>query len=158
MSDIKDDIARRLELAIVSKGLKMRRVSLNAGLNETYVRDVIKRGRGKFEELEKIAREIGVRWEWLKTGEGDLSEATPLMPARPPLDREALLVALDTLLAHFLDIPENPRRALAETILSIVESPPDGSFGTDRLSKIRIGISGALRIFSHRGPPRNSAD
>jgi hypothetical protein len=50
-----------------------------AGLSSNYVRDVIRRGRGKFELLEKLAEVNGLSWLWIKTGEGEMDPpgATP---------------------------------------------------------------------------------
>lgn len=43
------------------------------------MRDVIRRGGGKLELLEKVAEANGLSWHWIKTGEGemDVPEATP---------------------------------------------------------------------------------
>lgn len=43
----------------------MKEVSLTAGLGETYVRDAIKRGRGKLENLIRVAAVLGHPPEWL---------------------------------------------------------------------------------------------
>ncbi len=60
----------RLVDEIESRGLEMKEVSLAAGLGGTYVRDALKRGRGKFENLRKIAAVLGKPPGWLMAEEG----------------------------------------------------------------------------------------
>jgi hypothetical protein len=94
-------IAKRLAMALAAKGTSMKRAGLAAGLSGNYVRDVIRRGRGKFENLEKLAAANGVSWLWLKTGEGEMDApgATPKPrvgikhTAAPPYYREQLELA-----------------------------------------------------------------
>ena len=91
-------ITKRLAMALAAKGINMKQASLAAGLSGNYVRDVIRRGRGKFELLEKLAAANGLSWLWLKTGEGEM-EAPSAAPkprkgikqfAAPPYYREQL--------------------------------------------------------------------
>ena len=72
-------IAKRLAMALAAKSINMKQAGLAAGLNPNYVRDVIRRGRGKFELLERVAAANGLSWIWLKTGEGEMEapNATP---------------------------------------------------------------------------------
>jgi lambda repressor-like predicted transcriptional regulator len=145
---MKKEIRDRLSRAIEMKGgVNLQQVSNDAGLGDTYLYDVLNRGSGTFERLEKIANVLGIRWEWLKTGEGDIWTNDQETKA---LDRASILVALETIFAHFVDADEGAVRFLAEEILAIVEQPPDGMTGTDKLSRIRIGISGALRLFARQ--------
>jgi hypothetical protein len=65
-------IAKRLAMALAAKGINMKQAGLAAGLSSNYVRDVLRRGRGKFELLERVAVANGVSWLWLKTGEGEM--------------------------------------------------------------------------------------
>jgi hypothetical protein len=65
-------ITKRLAMALAAKGVNMKQAGLAAGLSGNYVRDVIRRGRGKFELLEKLALANGLSWLWLKTGEGQM--------------------------------------------------------------------------------------
>ena len=94
-------IAKRLAMALAAKGISMKRAGLAAGLSSNYVRDVIRRGRGKFELLERVGEANGVSWLWLKTGEGEMDApgATPKPrvgikhTAAPPYYREQLELA-----------------------------------------------------------------
>ena len=88
-------------MALAAKGISMKRAGLAAGLSSNYVRDVIRRGRGKFELLERVGEANGVSWLWLKTGEGEMDApgATPKPrvgikhTAAPPYYREQLELA-----------------------------------------------------------------
>jgi hypothetical protein len=72
-------IAKRLAMALAAKSINMKQAGLAAGLNPNYVRDAVRRGRGKFELLERVAEANGLSWIWLKTGEGEMEapNATP---------------------------------------------------------------------------------
>ena len=72
-------ITKRLAMALAAKGINMKQAGLAAGLSSNYVRDVIRRGRGKFELLEKLAEVNGLSWLWIKMGEGEMDPpgATP---------------------------------------------------------------------------------
>ncbi|BBF93351.1 XRE family transcriptional regulator [Blastochloris tepida] len=59
------DWRKKLADEIARQGRDMKEVSLKAGLGETYVRDAIKRGRGKLENLIKVAAVLGQPPEWL---------------------------------------------------------------------------------------------
>ena len=63
MSDWRKKIAEEIE----RQARDMKEVSLAAGLNETYVRDALKRNRGKLENLQKIAVALGHPPEWITT-------------------------------------------------------------------------------------------
>jgi hypothetical protein len=94
-------IAKRLAMALAAKGINMKQAGLAAGLNPNYVRDAVRRGRGKFELLERVAEANGLSWLWLKTGEGEMDApgATPKPRvgikhfASPPYYREQLELA-----------------------------------------------------------------
>lgn len=62
---IENAVRRRLESEMLEQGREMKELSLAAGLGETYVRDALKRGRGKLENLFKVAAELGKSNEWL---------------------------------------------------------------------------------------------
>jgi hypothetical protein len=94
-------ISKRLAMALAAKGINMKQAGLSAGLSSNYVRDVIRRGRGKFELLERVAEANGLSWLWLKTGEGEM-ESPGAIPkprkgikhfASPPYYREQLELA-----------------------------------------------------------------
>ncbi len=72
---------KRLADEIEDRGLKMKEVSLAAGLGESYVRDALKRGRGKFENLRRIAAVLGKSVDWLIDDSGG---AVPLRSYIPP--------------------------------------------------------------------------
>lgn len=55
----------------------MKEVSLAAGLGETYVRDFLKRGRGKFENLIKVAEVLGRDHAWLMGEDTGLAIPAP---------------------------------------------------------------------------------
>lgn len=61
MSDWRKKLADEIE----RQARDMKEVSLAAGLNETYVRDALKRNRGKLENLRKVAAVLGHSPEWL---------------------------------------------------------------------------------------------
>jgi hypothetical protein len=75
-------IPKRLAMGLAAKGINMKQAGLAAGLSSTYVRNVIRRGRGKFELLEKVAEANGLSWPWLRTGSGEMD--------RPPSYRKLL--------------------------------------------------------------------
>ncbi|ACL58731.1 putative phage repressor [Methylobacterium nodulans ORS 2060] len=52
---------------IKRQGRDLKEVSLSAGLGETYVRDALKRGRGKLENLIRVASVLGKPPEWITT-------------------------------------------------------------------------------------------
>lgn len=62
-----DSWRQKLADEIERQGREMKELSIAAGLGETYVRDAIKRGRGKIENLIKIAAELGYPAEWITT-------------------------------------------------------------------------------------------
>ena len=70
-------IAKRLAMALAAKSINMKQAGLAAGLNPNYVRDAVRRGRGKFELLERVAEANGLSWIWLKTGEVKWRRRTP---------------------------------------------------------------------------------
>ncbi|GGC70512.1 S24 family peptidase [Chelatococcus reniformis] len=70
---------KKLEDEIVGRGLDMKALSVQAGLGETYVRDALKRGRGKLENLRKIAVALGRPANWLDD-EGDGAPVTLFRP------------------------------------------------------------------------------
>jgi len=54
----------RLRRAIEIKELSLKEVSEKARLVGTYVYDFLKRGTGKFENRQKVAVALGLRWVW----------------------------------------------------------------------------------------------
>lgn len=76
-------LRKRVAAEIERQGREMKEVSLAAGLGETYVRDFLKRGRGKVENLLKVAEVLGHDQAWLMTGVQDLTSRAVLQPFRP---------------------------------------------------------------------------
>lgn len=72
---ISDGWRKRLAAEVERQGTSMKAVSIKAGLGETYVRDAVARGRGKEENLRKIAAALGVSFDWLiaKSSSRDIS-------------------------------------------------------------------------------------
>lgn len=66
------NLQERLEYIMEKQGIKPKTLSLEAGLNETAIRDILK-GRSKnprTDTTRKIANTLGVRHEWLVDGIG----------------------------------------------------------------------------------------
>jgi SOS-response transcriptional repressor LexA len=73
---------KRLEQLIDESGLDMKAVSIKAGLNASYVRDALRRGRGgKIENLQKIAAALGVSFNYLLTGR-DIPDQKNVVPVQ----------------------------------------------------------------------------
>ena len=79
-------IPKRLAMGLAAKGINMKQAGLAAGLSSTYVRNVLRRGRGKFELLEKVAEVNGLSWAWLRTGSGKM-DAGPALTYSELLER-----------------------------------------------------------------------
>lgn len=123
-------IARRLAIAIAAKGLNMKEASVKAGLNATYARDVIRRGRGKYEHLQRLAGAIGVSPKWLLHNQGEMESANgssaSAVPASPASDEIVSLSRrrlVDAMVAAFrlLEASETQAESLAKFVISIVE-------------------------------------
>lgn len=78
------DWRKKLENEIAQQGREMKQLSLDAGLGETYVRDALKRGRGKLENLFKVAELLGYPPEWL-TSDTPMEVTPPKPEAFKPL-------------------------------------------------------------------------
>jgi hypothetical protein len=73
-------IRKRLAIALASKGLNMERVSLAACLSQTYAHDVIKRRRERSLHLEILCERLGISWEWLRFGKGEMETPEKRIP------------------------------------------------------------------------------
>ncbi len=93
-----DSWRKKLADEIERRGLDMKRLSQDAGLGETYVRDAIKRGRGKFENLFKVVALLGYPPEWL-TSEAEIEPQPKRRPDsfRPQITPGAELVTREAL-------------------------------------------------------------
>lgn len=79
-----ETIKRRVEARIDEVSTNMKAVSLKAGLGETFVRDMLKRGRAPGPDaLAKIAAALDTSVAWL-TGETSNGEA-PFAPKAAPI-------------------------------------------------------------------------
>lgn len=144
---MEEAIRERLRAALKEKGISLVQAAVNADLNRTYLYDVFNRGRGSHEDCERIAIANGIIWEWVKTGRTGAPELSSL-PRKQPPDREEILGAMECVVEHLAQKAERSDvRRLSATILAIVENPPDDMSGIDRMSRIRTGILGALRLF-----------
>ncbi|HZM07653.1 MAG TPA: hypothetical protein VFC11_04265 [Methylocella sp.] len=123
-------ISKRLAIAIAAKGLNMKAASIAGGLNQTYVRDVIRRNRGKYEQLQQLCAVIGISWDWLRTGIGemeivaadraDTQPKTPATGANVTVSRARLTkVLIDAFRFLGADAPE--AIAMAGIVLSRIE-------------------------------------
>lgn len=159
---MRDDIRDRLLAAIKFKGLDIVPTSEGAGLKKTYLHNALigkkqedgtfKR-HGKLECLEAAATYIGLRLEYLRTGEGEMWSSSP---QRPPLKPEAVLTALEEVLSFFLPgATPSSIQGLARTFVLVVESPPTGRSETDMQNNIRSEIRGVLRFFGTQSVQEN---
>jgi hypothetical protein len=145
---LKDLMRERLRIALEARRITDKQAAQEAGLGDTFVHNFLQRGGGKFENLERLCEANGIRWEWLKSGAGPMTQAEAVIP---PPDRETSLALIEAVLGHFL--PEASRatlRGASEILVAIAENSPDGMSGIDKTSRIRSGILGALRLFVHQ--------
>lgn len=83
-----DGIRKRLKKLLDVVGIPDKTASQRAGLGATYVGDVIRRGRGKVDAVEKIVEEISPSYvEWVLKGRGEppTKEDAPSSSIRPHL-------------------------------------------------------------------------
>jgi hypothetical protein len=124
-------------MVLAAKRLNMKEASLRGGVNQNYCRDVIKRGRGKFELLERVASANGLSWQWLRTGEGEMY--APIVGRRrrdePAPEQQANAIDQKVLgetmrrAFHLLGLAPADANALAKIVLSTAqarETPPSG--------------------------------
>ncbi len=77
-------LAEKIGEALKERGMTMKAASLGAGLGETFVRDVIRRGRmPSAANLERIAAALGVSSNWLLNDVGDLPAPAQSEAPRP---------------------------------------------------------------------------
>jgi hypothetical protein len=75
-------IRKRLAIVLAAKGLNLKQARFAAALDQTSVRDGIKRKLEFFEYLEILCESLGVSWEWLRFGNGEME--TPEKPSPQP--------------------------------------------------------------------------
>jgi hypothetical protein len=75
-------IRKRLAIVLAAKRLNLKQARLVAGLDQTSARDGIKRKLEAFECLELLGESLGISWEWLRFGNGEMD--TPEKPSPQP--------------------------------------------------------------------------
>ena len=80
------NLRHRIQTEIEAQHTNMKAVSLKAGLGATYVRDLLKRGRGgKLDDLARIARALGKPDNWLvesRAGQAQVEEKLRMVHVR----------------------------------------------------------------------------
>jgi hypothetical protein len=146
-------IKDRMKKALDMKGLNYYRVSEAAGLNPEYLTDSFRPNRrtGSLTSYKRVCEVIGLSFIWLVEGDAAGEPYPGVTP--PPLEREAILAALEALLGRFLRLDQAEARNAAEVVLGIAERPPGGSYAIGKLDRIRISVLTALSLYE---PPCRS--
>lgn len=77
MSD--EDLVTRVQTALANAGMSMKAASIAAGLNDTFVRDLIRRGRTPgTANLNALAKALGVQTSWLLGEDGSETSSAEL--------------------------------------------------------------------------------
>ncbi len=162
-----DDWRGRLAQEIESQGLEMKEISLAAGLGATYVRDALKRGRGKFENLRKIATVLGRPPEWL-IGDADgatLRERRASAPNASPPIHVSLLRAPPLPLYGHASAGKDGRFVLNGQLIGTAERPASLVDVTDAYGVVVSGDSmlpryrpGEICLVDPRKPFRRTDD
>ncbi len=72
-----DGVRRRFTALMDASGVDLKTASLRAGLGATYVRDVIKKQRGKLENVIQVVERLAPSYvDWVQTGRGSPPPAT----------------------------------------------------------------------------------
>jgi hypothetical protein len=151
-------ISKRLAIALAAKGLNMKAASIAAGLNQTYVRDVIRRNRGKYEQLQQLCAVVGISWDWLRTGIGEMelvvanrADTQPKEPATGAIVTVARARLTKVLIDAFrflgADGPE--AIAMAGIVLSRIEDRTAPGRDADNLLDVQRPIASSARQFDH---------
>jgi len=130
-------ITKRLAMALAAKGINMKQAGLAAGVNANYVRDVLRRGRGKFELLERVAEASGLSWLWIKSGEGEMDT-----PGAPPKPRNGV--------KHFASPPYYPGQLELREKHGL-PSPEAATEGSVNILVNRVALLHALQMFGASG-------
>lgn len=100
---IQEDLKTRLERVMDARGFNMKSLSLAAGLGETYVRDVLRRGKeptvGK---LQKLCEALGVSFIYMVEGlplTADSERVAKIHSSLPDEDQKTLESVADGLIA-----------------------------------------------------------
>ena len=95
MSDMKrtrsnSSMGKRILQKMDELDLNAKQLSLKAGLNETYVRDLLKADKPnpRLQHLKSLANELGVTVEWLDSGDNEDSGAEIVSMWKHKLNRE----------------------------------------------------------------------
>lgn len=106
---------RNLEIALEVRRVSMKAASVNAGLGETFVRDILKRGiTPKISSLATLAKSLEIDMHWLITGEGQPMRGAP---SQVSLDIK-LIKTTAIALQHFLE--KNERKYPPEIYANIL--------------------------------------
>ncbi|MBO0734527.1 MAG: hypothetical protein J2P49_09475 [Methylocapsa sp.] len=103
----------------------MKSASLKAGLNASYARDVIKRGRGKLENVELVLSAIGGSIEYFR--QGTRPKLNPTADRNGSLDKDSdrVTVLRTKILKHLVSAMKSVRDAPSppsdETVLWLAE-------------------------------------
>lgn len=98
---INNDMGRRVYMRMVELGMNMKQLSIEAGLNETYVRDLLKDEdpNPRLKHLRALATALKVSLEWIENGRG-VGQIDP---------------GLQDVIDWWGDIPEDRQKFLTET-------------------------------------------
>lgn len=138
----------------------MARVSSHAGFGDTYLFDALvgrkgdgaPRLTGTLENFEFIAQTIGLKRDWLLSGEGPMwaDEAEPAKAKRAAWahgddEAEDLLAVIEETLALFLRLPAAKAKACARSLADIAKNPPRGAGKIGRTDALRISVRAVLK-------------
>ena len=152
----------------------MKKASLDAGQGATYVRDVVVRGGGKVDIIEKIVRSINPKYtDWVLRGVGTpptpasfgVVSSTPRLASPLPetvqvrtarlanlepnlmFDRDSLVAIVEGVLAGALPQHASDAPAIAEVVAGYAERVPSHSQDAGTLDTLRILSRGVVEEF-----------
>jgi hypothetical protein len=142
----RDQQRARLRAFMKQIGTNAKAMSLKAELGATFVSEFLNgKSEAKDQNLEALCKANGIRWEWFRDGTGPQLASEPI-PV--PLDREAVLLGLEGVVAYFRpDARVSRLRVVAEALLESVEALRGDMSESDRRRSIHSEIRGALGIF-----------
>jgi len=95
-----DTLAKRLLKARNAKGWTQGKTAIAAGLAQTTVGNIESGARQSAGSLPKLAKALGVRYEWLADNEGEMVDKSQPQEIELPYSKQALYIA-----AQFDEIP-----------------------------------------------------
>jgi len=93
MSTDTDTLAKRLLMARNRKGWTQGKTAVAAGLAQTTVGNIESGTRQSAGSLPKLAKALGVRYDWLANGEGEMDDASASVEQELPYSKQALYIA-----------------------------------------------------------------